>query len=55
MAIVVSDTSPIRALNHLGLVAILKQIYGRVLVPGFYLASKLVADVLREAGEELTS
>ena len=33
MAIVVSDTSPIRALGHLGLVGVLRDLYGEVLVP----------------------
>jgi uncharacterized protein len=33
VAIVVSDTSPIRALHHLGLLAVLNQLYGDVLVP----------------------
>lgn len=33
MIIVVSDTSPIRALNHLGLVDLLRDLFGHVLVP----------------------
>lgn len=33
MSIVVSDTSPIRALNHLGLLDVLSQLFGRVLLP----------------------
>jgi uncharacterized protein len=31
--VVVSDTSPIRALHHLGLLHLLKEMYGQVLVP----------------------
>jgi predicted nucleic acid-binding protein len=33
MAIVVSDTSPIRALHHLGILRVLESLYGRVYVP----------------------
>ncbi len=33
MSVVVSDTSPIRALDHLGLTSLLEGIYGEVLVP----------------------
>ena len=33
MAVVVSDTSPLRALGHLQLVHVLKPLYGRVIVP----------------------
>ena len=33
MSIVVSDTSPIRALHHLGLLGILGQLFDRVIVP----------------------
>ena len=33
MIVVVSDTSPIRALHHLGLLPILGELYGRVVVP----------------------
>ena len=33
MAVIVSDTSPIRALHHLGQVAWLHQLFGDVLVP----------------------
>ncbi len=33
MTVVVSDTSPIRALDHLGLLDILPELFGRVLVP----------------------
>jgi predicted nucleic acid-binding protein len=33
VGIVVSDTSPIRALNHLGLLELLNDIYGVVLIP----------------------
>jgi predicted nucleic acid-binding protein len=33
MSIVISDTSPVRALNHLGLLHILRELYGRVYVP----------------------
>ena len=33
MAIVVSDTSPIRALAHLGLLAVLEALFGQVVVP----------------------
>jgi uncharacterized protein len=33
MAVIVSDTSPIRALHHLGQVAWLNQLFGDVLVP----------------------
>lgn len=43
MAIVVSDTSPIRALDHLGLLSILDRLYGKVYIPG------AVANELRRA------
>ena len=33
MSIVVSDTSPIRALNHLGLISMLASLYGSVYLP----------------------
>ncbi len=33
MIVVVSDTSPIRALHHLGRVELLKELYGEVLIP----------------------
>ena len=33
MAIVVSDTSPIRALNHLGRLELLKALFGEIVVP----------------------
>ncbi len=33
MSVVVSDTSPIRALHHLGLIGMLERLYGAVLVP----------------------
>lgn len=33
MIVVVSDTSPIRALNHLGMVHLLQELYGHILVP----------------------
>ncbi len=33
MAVVVSDTSPIRALSHLGRVDLLRELFGTVLVP----------------------
>lgn len=33
MAVVVSDTSPIRALGHLGLIDLLRELYGEVLLP----------------------
>lgn len=33
MAAVISDTSPVRALDHLGLVDLLRQMFGQVLVP----------------------
>src|SRR5262245_50609581 len=33
MTVVVSDTSPLRALNHLGLLHLLPQLYGRILIP----------------------
>jgi|SRR5687767_836666 len=33
MSLVVSDTSPIRALHHAGLVDVLRRLYGTVLVP----------------------
>lgn len=49
MAIVVSDTSPIRALHHLGLTKLLEQLYGRVYVPG------AVAEELRRAGLHFAS
>src|SRR5205807_1787553 len=44
MAIVVSDTSPVRALHHLGLTKLLEQLYRQVYVPG------AVAEELRRAG-----
>lgn len=43
MAIVVSDTSPIRALNHLGILDVLGRLHGRAYVP------TEVADELRKA------
>lgn len=43
MAIVVSDTSPIRALNHLEILAVLERLYGRVYLP------QEVADELRKS------
>jgi predicted nucleic acid-binding protein len=43
MSIVVSDTSPIRALDHLGLLGLLATLYGRVIVP------PAVADELRDS------
>ncbi len=33
MAIVVSDTSPVRALAHLGRLDLLKTLFGEVLIP----------------------
>ena len=33
MSIVVSDTSPIRALDHLGLLQLLQLLYGEILIP----------------------
>ena len=33
MAVVVSDTSPIRALTHLGLLELLRDLFGQILVP----------------------
>ena len=33
MAIVVSDTSPIRALHHLGILTVLERLYGQVYIP----------------------
>jgi uncharacterized protein len=33
MAVVVSDTSPIRALEHLGLIDLLRVLYSTVLIP----------------------
>lgn len=33
MSVVVSDTSPIRALDHLGLTTLLERLYGDVLIP----------------------
>lgn len=44
MAIVVSDTSPIRALHHLAMVGVLEQLYGRVYLP------EAVAQELRRPG-----
>jgi hypothetical protein len=43
MAIVVSDTSPIRALDHLGLLSIVGRLYGQVYIPD------AVANELRRA------
>ncbi len=33
MSVIVSDTSPIRALDHLKLTSLLKRLYGEVLIP----------------------
>jgi predicted nucleic acid-binding protein len=44
VALVVSDTSPIRALVHLGLQGVLAQLFGRVLIPPAVLA-ELAASV----------
>ena len=44
MPIVVSDTSPIRALAHVGHLDLLGAIYGEVLIP------PAVADELQDAG-----
>lgn len=33
MSVVVSDTSPVRALDHLGLTSLLERLYGEVLIP----------------------
>ena len=33
MSVVVSDTSPIRALHHLGLLHLLSKLFGEVLIP----------------------
>ncbi len=33
MSVVISDTSPIRALHHLGLLHVLESLYGKVIVP----------------------
>lgn len=49
MSIVVSDTSPIRALHHVGLTKLLERLYGRVYVPG------AVAEELRRAGPRFAS
>ena len=48
MAVVVSDTSPIRALSHLGRVDLLRELFGTVLVP------PAVDEELRN-GPEITS
>ena len=45
MSIVVSDTSPIRALAHLDLLGILPELFGEVLVPSA-VASELQSDNL---------
>ncbi len=45
MAIIVSDTSPLRALNHLGLVDLLEKFFGEVLIP------QAVADELLQANQ----
>jgi predicted nucleic acid-binding protein len=44
VAVVVSDTSPIRCLDHLGLLEILPSLFGEVLIP------PAVAEELREPG-----
>lgn len=47
MSVVVSDTSPIRALDHLDLLSLLERLYGEVLVP------PEVADELRSPDSAL--
>jgi predicted nucleic acid-binding protein len=52
MSIVVSDTSPIRALAHLGLIEILRQLYGTVVIPTavrIELGNALTSENLRTA------
>ena len=55
MSVVVSDTSPIRALKHLKLTSLLTQLFGEVLVPPGVADElrnpSLYAEVLRLAGE----
>lgn len=45
MAIIISDTSPIRALHHLQLMPLLQTLYGQVIIP------QTVADELTRAGK----
>lgn len=47
MSVVVSDTSPIRALEHLGLTWLLQRLYGEVLIP------PAVAEELRDTAAGL--
>ena len=63
MRIIVSDTSPIRALDHLGLLEMLRELFDEILIPpvlpltglenklNFFISADLRAEIKRLAGE----